>query len=374
MARRTVLSLVAAILLGGAAPACFDPPPPNDTFMTFGPAATTTAGATTDLEGGSGMLPGTGEVGSSDGGSGPDSTGTPAECGDGVVGGDEACDEGGESPTCNADCTLAECGDGIHNVAAGEQCDDGGESATCDADCTAAECGDSTTNAAAGEACDEGGETAACDADCTAAECGDGVENATAGEQCDDGNAVPGDGCEACLVVVACSSGAAMLGVNPAGDMVVCDDPTDTVCEQDAETLCPAGWGLCTREQHHARNAGFDYPVSNGVVVVGEIFCRNSSGAGHYTLGPYDGVTNLSEDAPLNCGYGSSRPSCESGFGCNETEVSALCCAPSPSCGNGIVDAPEELCDDANAVETDECLNSCAWRVPAAHGVAGGSC
>ena len=42
-------------------------------------------------------------------------------------------DDGGESATCDADCTVAECGDGTLNVRAGEECDDGGESATCDA-------------------------------------------------------------------------------------------------------------------------------------------------------------------------------------------------------------------------------------------------
>ena len=44
------------------------------------------------------------------------------------------------------------CGNGVLDPA--EECDDGGESATCDADCTFAECGDETRNAAAGEACD----------------------------------------------------------------------------------------------------------------------------------------------------------------------------------------------------------------------------
>jgi cysteine-rich repeat protein len=218
------------------------------------------------------------------------------------------------------------------------------------------------TNAAAGEACDQAGETAACDADCTPAECGDMVTNVAADEECDDGNGMPGDGCEQCLVVVACSGGAVMLAENPAGDMVVCDDPTNTVCEQDAETLCPVGWGLCTREQHINRNTGFDVIV--GVAVVGEIHCRTGGGAGHYTIGG----GNLNQDLSLNCDYGSSRESCETGYGCNEQFVSALCCAPTPSCGDGVVNAPEELCDDANASEVDECLNSCGWRVPGNHG------
>jgi MYXO-CTERM domain-containing protein len=46
-------------------------------------------------------------------------------CGTLVVEGDEECDEGGEenTATCEVDCTLPACGDGIFNAAAGEECD-----------------------------------------------------------------------------------------------------------------------------------------------------------------------------------------------------------------------------------------------------------
>ena len=291
---------------------------------------------------------------------------TLVECGDGVVNeaAGEACDDRGESETCDSDCSLPMCGDGLANLAAGEDCDDMIESAACDADCTTPECGDGVFNALAGEICDDGGNTATCDADCTAPLCGDGVVNAAAGEQCE----APTPDCTNCTFDnLACSNGADLLSIAPGGDMVLCDDPTDTTCEEDMEILCPAGWGLCSREQHINRNAGWNVATGafgTGEVVVGEIYCRNGNGAGHYTLGPYDGVTSLSDDPPLNCGYGSSRPVCPSAFGCTEQEVRALCCAPTPTCGNGVVDAPEETCDDMNADETDACLNSCALRMP----------
>ena len=67
------------------------------------------------------------------------------------------------------------------NTTAGETCDDGGESATCDADCSAASCGDGTTNTTAGEACDDSGQSATCDADCSAATCGDATLNTVGG-------------------------------------------------------------------------------------------------------------------------------------------------------------------------------------------------
>ncbi len=127
---------------------------------------------------------------------------TAAECGDGTTNNaaGESCDDTGESATCDIDCTDPMCGDGIVNMSYGEVCDDMGESALCDADCTISECGDGTSNTAAGEDCDDAGESATCDADCTAVVCGDGVVNDTAGEQCDDGNMADGDGCSsACL-------------------------------------------------------------------------------------------------------------------------------------------------------------------------------
>ncbi|MFC1589614.1 MopE-related protein [Pseudomonadota bacterium] len=51
----------------------------------------------------------------------------------------------------DSDCSAV-CGDFVPT--APEDCDDGGDSLTCDADCTAAVCGDGYTNAVAGEECD----------------------------------------------------------------------------------------------------------------------------------------------------------------------------------------------------------------------------
>jgi cysteine-rich repeat protein len=144
-----------------------------------------------------------------------------ASCGDGVVQPGEACDTGGESATCNVDCTLPVCGDGLHNAAAGEACDAAQDTAGCDRDCTLPVCGDGQLNfvledcddgnaADDGngcssdckfnnvcgnghvevlvEECDEGGvDTATCNSDCSASHCGDGHVNTAAGEECDDG-------------------------------------------------------------------------------------------------------------------------------------------------------------------------------------------
>ncbi len=111
----------------------------------------------------------------------------PQVCGDGFTDAPEQCDDEGESASCDADCTIVECGDGITNTTAGESCDTEGASSECDADCTPAVCGDGTVNPFNEESCDDGGESAACDANCTDAECGDATLNVTAGETCDDG-------------------------------------------------------------------------------------------------------------------------------------------------------------------------------------------
>jgi cysteine-rich repeat protein len=88
----------------------------------------------------------------------------------------------------------------------GEECDDGGESATCDVDCTAAQCGDALMNGSSGEECDLGTSGATgnrddgpCTTQCLNAVCGDGIQ-VDGLEECDDGNTVAADGCTGCVI------------------------------------------------------------------------------------------------------------------------------------------------------------------------------
>jgi len=115
-----------------------------------------------------------------------------ASCGDGLLTTGEQCDPGNavDSATCNgATCTLAACGDGHTNLAAGEECDSIGLDATsCNGGtCLAPRCGDGYLNVATGETCDEGeGDTATCIAmTCQPSSCGDAHVNAVAGEECE---------------------------------------------------------------------------------------------------------------------------------------------------------------------------------------------
>jgi cysteine-rich repeat protein len=104
------------------------------------------------------------------------------ECDDGnVMSGDgcsatclrERCVDGMQEPGCDAPL----CGDG--NLDPDEQCDTGGESPACDSDCTLAECGDGTVNAAAGEECDDDNlnDGDDCLTSCKLASCDDGIQN-----------------------------------------------------------------------------------------------------------------------------------------------------------------------------------------------------
>jgi cysteine-rich repeat protein len=105
-------------------------------------------------------------------------------CGDGMVVGDEACDDDNDvdDDYCSNDCTIERfCGDG--EVQASEQCDDdnavtetcayGATSCTvCNAECqevagATSYCGDVVHDAAGGEECDAGGATESCRSDCT---------------------------------------------------------------------------------------------------------------------------------------------------------------------------------------------------------------
>jgi cysteine-rich repeat protein len=104
------------------------------------------------------------------------------------------------------------CGDGIIQAELGEECDDGDRDScetdsTCDRNCTLQGCGngvacEDTVTPANSEECDDGdSETGdGCNELCEAEYCGDGVQQTALGEECDDANQLDGDGCSSeCL-------------------------------------------------------------------------------------------------------------------------------------------------------------------------------
>jgi hypothetical protein len=124
-----------------------------------------------------------------------------------------------------------------------------------------------------------------------------------------------------------CSNGATLVAGNPEQSIVVCDDPTDSTCEQNFTTLCPTDWHLCSAAEYNAGNDNWAGSVPNWLL--GEIQCRFSgddsgfvSGAGHFTVtsGTFNAWVENNKIA------GSSLPECQSDYGCNEKQYYALCC------------------------------------------------
>ncbi len=251
-------------------------------------------------------------------------------CGNGVGDPGEVCDDGNNVPRdgCSADCLSTEfCGNGYIDFPIEEQCDDRGESATCDTDCTLVECGDGVHNQSAQEFCDSGGvNTADCDLDCTAPLCGDNLTNTDAlntgtpadpndREQCDAGGINAAD-CDVDCTLPACGDGLA----NPAALNTATADPDDL--EQ-----CDAG-GI------NAADCDVDCTLPE---------CG-------------DGITNPNADNSSTPAP-DDREQCDTG-GSNTNACDFDC--TTPSCGDGLANpAADEQCDDGNDDDGDLCSNAC---------------
>ena len=136
----------------------------------------------------------------------------PVVCGDGLIEGDETCDDGNADPgdLCDENCQIEipdpVCGNMILEL--GELCDDGNlvNGDGCNDQCLIEACGNGLIEL--GEECDDGNLDAGdgCDANCVIERiCGNGL--LTDDEQCDDGNVEPGDGCDAlCQIEPECGN------------------------------------------------------------------------------------------------------------------------------------------------------------------------
>ena len=268
-------------------------------------------------------------------------SGAAAVCGDGVVSGGEACDDGNTV-------TEASCPYGVRNCTA---CN-----ATCSAtlNLTGDFCGDNRVTGA--EVCDDGNNVtetscpygspncSVCNATCTAVlnlsgpYCGDGVRNGA--EVCDDGNNVTETSCpygtQNCTVCNATCSATLNLTGDFCGDghvtgAEVCDDGNNVT-----ETSCPYGSPNCS-----VCNA-----TCTAVLSLSGPYCGDGVRNGGEACDDGNNVTETS------CPYGS--PNCSV---CN-ANCTAVLSVSGPYCGDGILNGTE-ACDDGNSVSGDGCSSAC---------------
>ncbi len=334
-----------------ATSACGEPTAGESAGATTMPGMTGTSGegSTTMAVVVTGSSSATPTEGETSGSTGSESSGGAAVCGDGVVEGEEACDDGDldasdaclptcelavcgdlvvqvgvedcddgngiDSDKCTNACHFSECGDGIKGPGEGcddgndedkddcsnaciaitcgdgviqgeEECDEGVETAECNDNCTESKCGDGVPNTAAGEACDAAGESPTCNDDCTAAMCGDEKVNAAAGEDCDEAGQTAT--CEADCSAVQCGDGTLNA---KAGEL--CDDGGESA-SCDADCTAPAcGDGLA--------NAAAGEVCDDGDAVFGDA-CSPLCLATPIALAPGSGhVCALYADKSVHC-------------------------------------------------------------------------
>jgi cysteine-rich repeat protein len=215
----------------------------------------------------------------------------------------ETCDDAGESATCDADCTIAECGDGVVNASNNEECDDANndDNDECKNNCTVPICGNGVIEP--GETCDDGNSNSnttpnACRTDCSNPVCGDGITDTNFNEECDDADSIDNNQCTNNCTISVCGDGIVTDGEE-------CDDgPNNSDVNPDAcRTIC----------------------------------VNPSCG---------DGVTD-----PINA------EECDDA---NEDETDdCISTCKLPICGDGFVRAGFEDCDDGNDFTGDACDAAC---------------
>ena len=216
-------------------------------------------------------------------------------CGDGVVQGSEACDDGNDidDDACRNDCSLPRCGDGI--VQSGEVCDDGNSNDMdqCNNQCQASSCGDGIVQV--GEECDDANNinTDACLNDCSINRCGDGIVFEGT-EECDDANTINEDSCTNQCLTARCGDSFVQSGVEE------CDDGNQENTDD------------CTSQCTLAR-------------------CGDS-------------IVQLDEE-------------CDDGN--QEDNDACLSTCESARCGDALFYSVEEDCDDGNQEDNDACLSTC---------------
>ena len=286
----------------------------------------------------------------------------------------EECDLGsGNSDTapntCRKNCLNPRCGDKVvdrYGYYHGETCDDGNtfEGDGCTARCQledgfVARCGNGRLEI--GEECDDNNRSSGdgCNSTCLlegdsqspGGRCGDGT--VTVGEECDDGNTVSGDDCSSvCRVEITSVAGLNICGDGVTGPGEDCDDGNHRDFDGCTAT-CELEVGFC------------------GDGTIQELLGEQCEPALHGTNLPY-GCGADCRHISIFCGDGQvdAGEQCDEGVS-NSDDPNASCrqsCSLA-SCGDGILDTNQEICDDGNRRAGDGCDRFCRPEVPSAPGI-----
>jgi cysteine-rich repeat protein len=277
------------------------------------------------------------------------------ECGDGILDPGEDCDPLLDpDQTCNADCTLVVCGDGLTQGT--EECDDGNTTSGdgCSATCTdePAACGNGVVEHCAGAVCDDSDSAAGdgCGSTCQSNEtCGNGFVDTIRGEQCDDGGfdyVATLDGAQETPPVVTGATGSATFVLN--GD--------DTLTYNVVTT------GLTATMAHiHSGASGVPGPIVINLAggptmwfgttapLTAEQKAQLKAGLLYVNVHT---AANVNGEIRGQIGFAPTA----SGDGCSDD------CKSLEICGDGYHNnyAPyNEVCDDGNVAAGDGCDSSC---------------
>jgi cysteine-rich repeat protein len=158
-------------------------------------------------------------------------------CGDGITDAGEQCDDGNNinEDACTNECRTPVCGNDL--LQTGEECDgnlfrDADISKfgkQCTDTCELTYCGDGQRDT--GEQCDDGNtvNNDACTNECQTPVCGNGLQQT--GEQCDDGNTINDDGCSNACTIPRCGDGILQAGEQCDDGNTINNDACKNNCE-----------------------------------------------------------------------------------------------------------------------------------------------